>query len=138
MEKKEFKERLNYVKNPVNPRTGKGSFTVSPVNYPLVFQADDEEEMKSIGKAMIGIWLNHAKELLTDDEPFELKELTGEEWEAKDDNIDYWEIERMKRILNRPSVQKLLIPELAEVLGDESDAIFAISTIIATKAHERK
>lgn len=57
-------------------------------------------------QGMINSWIQHAKNTMSQHDPLEMVECkTQEEWDSTDDNIDYWEIERMKRILKRPSVQ---------------------------------
>ncbi len=89
MERKEHKERINYVRD---NSLGHEVLVASMVNTPGVFQGTSELELKEMGLTFGKMWIKFMDEELSVEDPFELKELTVEEWEAKDDNIDYWEI----------------------------------------------
>lgn len=126
MEKKNYKERLNYVRD---NSLGHEVLIGSMANTPGVFQADDEEDLKKMGLSFGKMWLEFMGQELSVDEPFELKELTVEEWEAKDDNIDYWEIERIKRLLKRPTINAKFIDLINQAISD-SDGSSLATTIM--------
>ncbi len=109
----ERKERINCV---VDNSTGKEVYVCSTVNYGGPWQADTLEEITKKGKAFTKMWLEHGMEILEQEEPFEVVVMTPEEWEAKDDNITYWELERMKRIIKRPEVQEVWKNIIADIL----------------------
>jgi hypothetical protein len=95
MEKKEFKERINYIVDE------SGVLVASPVNYPSIcFQAKNIKEMEEIAKTMCHIVNTYNEEQLQKDEPFEFVEMNKLEWEGKDDNITFWEIIRFKRLMS--------------------------------------
>lgn len=101
-ENKKFQERINYIKD---TSTGKEVLIGAIINYPGVFEGDDIEDLKRVAKSFIESHIQFTtEEVLDQDEPFDLREMTLEEFEAKDDNITYWEIERLRRILKRPEV----------------------------------
>jgi hypothetical protein len=102
MEKHEFKERINYIETAGTPKILVGAM----VNIPGVFQAKDEEELLKKAKAFGEMWVKFTKEWLDKEEPFELRKMTEKEWEAREDNITHWEIERVKRIIQRTEVQQ--------------------------------
>ena len=85
------KERINYIKN------DKGTYTGYAVNLPMIIgQANSLEELKANMKEIGLFVVQHYKEMFEQDEPFELKELTREEWfdeTAKDSTIQTLKIE---------------------------------------------
>lgn len=102
-EERKFSERINYVED---TSTGKIVLVGSMVNYGGVFSADNELELKCIAKAFLDSHINHAKILLKFDEPFDLKKLSSQEWDAREDNIVYWELERTKRLISKDEIQE--------------------------------
>lgn len=124
MENKKWQERINYVVQ--HHSDGKISYTGQSVNYGgcICSSWKSVEDLQRKMKVMIEMYLEHGKKTIQ--EPLEMKELTHEEWEAKDDNIDYWEIERIKRILRRSTIQekwKKIIGE--EILEGEIERLYA-------------
>lgn len=122
----EHKERINYVRD---TSLGKEVLIGSMVNTPGVFQGDDEEDLKRMALSFGKAWLHFMGQELSAEDPFELKELTEEEWEAKDDNIDYWEIERIKRLLARPTIKDKFRNIIVDALkNSEGFGVFGIGT----------
>lgn len=107
MEKKiEHKERINYVVS--HHEDGKVSYTGKSLNYNACCSSwESIEDLEKEMKAMISMWLEFGKETI-EGPGLEMKEVTEEEWNALEDNIDYWEIERIKRLLKRPGIQEWL------------------------------
>lgn len=93
METKDFKERVNYI------RDESGILVGSSVNYPLIIQADDIDELKVKMSAMLKMWIKHAEKIAEQEEPFEFREMNRQEWDGMKDNITYWEIDRFKRLM---------------------------------------
>lgn len=104
-QKVKWKERINYVKEVT--KDGKVAYTGASVNYGSCCSSwESVEDLQRKSLLMIKNWLEFAQDEIQTVDDLEMKECTPEEWEAKDDNVDYWEIERMKRILNRPTVRE--------------------------------
>lgn len=134
-EKIKHKERINYVKEICSD--GRVAYVGQSVNHGCCCSSwESVEDLEHEMNCMLRMWLNHCTEEL--ENGLEMKELTEDEWLAKDDNIDYWEVERFKRILQRPSIQKMLLPELTEMFQDSQIAKAVLDTLINTKAHEGK
>ena len=98
----DYKGRVNYIKH--TSEDGKVLYTGESTDFGCACHSwesvkDLEENMKITISAMCEFGLK------TIQNPLDMKECNLEEWEAKDDNIDYWEIERMKRLLKRPTIQ---------------------------------
>ncbi len=112
-QKKQWQERINYIADKYSD--GKPVLVGQMVNYSAgLTQAKDIPEMISQARSLLEIEKQQIEELLAMDEPFELKEMTIEQWEAKDDNIDYWEIERIQRLLKRPTIRERFKAEIAD------------------------
>lgn len=77
-----FQERVNYIRNEC------GTYTGYCVNLPVVVgQAHDMDELKYNMKETVRVYLQHMLDLLDQPEPFEMKELTKEEWFSQDNTL---------------------------------------------------
>lgn len=121
MEKKEkWKERINYIKCVHDD--GRVSYTGVSINYSCVCSSwKSVEDLQRKSFAMIQMWLKHGQDSIQDTNDLEMKECTPEEWEAKDDNIDWYEIERMKRILSRPTVREKFKQIISIIIADNDE-----------------
>ncbi len=118
---KKWKERINYV---IDDSTGKGILVGTMVNHPsCTLQAENMEEL--IGEAKISLRLEKdmIDELLAAEEPFDIREMTIDGWEARDDNIVYWELERTIRLLKKPEVQEKWKEIILQALIDSDNGI---------------
>lgn len=123
----EHKERINYI---VSTSTDKTVYVGKSVNYSIVMQGNTIEELEEKMKAGVQVWINHAQRTIDQENPFELKECTEEEWEAAEDNIDYWEIERVKRLLKRPTIALKFATVIAETIVKYSQKEYAEDTAV--------
>lgn len=75
-----MKERIEYV---ISKSSGKDVFVGRSVNYHVVAQASDIDELKRKMKTMVELWLKHGTETMNQEDPIEMKEVTSEEWESE-------------------------------------------------------
>ena len=118
MKKTDHKERINYIKEVMDD--GKVAYTGVSVNYNCCCSSwESVEDLESEMKCMLEMWLDFGKEQIANG--LEMKELTPEEWEAKEDKIDYWEIDRIKRLLQRPSINAKFVDLINQAIGDSNN-----------------
>ncbi len=128
-EQKPWQETINYVVK--NYEDGKVAYTGQSINYGVICSSwESVEDLQKKMKAMIEMWLEHGKDTLQ--EPLLMKELTHEEWEAREDNIVFWEMERTKRLMKKPEVSKVWIEQITKALlnADEGTTIDDQATLI--------
>lgn len=114
-EQAKYKERVYWISEKHDD--GRVAYTGKSVNYGGICSSwISVDDLYKNMQSMIDVWIKYAQETMDQHDPLEMVECkTQEEWDGTDDNIDYWEIERMKRILKRTSMGL----KIAEVLMNE-------------------
>lgn len=112
-EKQKHQERINYIVS--HYEDGRVAYTGQSVNYGCICSSwKSVEDLQKKMKGMIAIWIEYAQEVIQ--EPLEMKELNEAEWEAREDNTVYWELERTKRLISKPGVRQAWEEKIAEVV----------------------
>lgn len=121
-EKKPWKETVHWISD--HHEDGRVSYTGQSVNYGCICSSwESVEDLYRLMTAMIGGWIEHAEETMHQHDPLEMVECTPEEWESRDDNTTYWEMERTLRLIRKPEVQEKWIKIMGDIIyqGEEED-----------------